>query len=89
MFKKNKKPESQQVVKSETTTMESAEMKENQQVTIDNVKYDMNDLTDLVKSQIASLRATDMEIARQQAVLAMLKTARLGYARAIQEGLPK
>ena len=42
-----------------------------------------------MKQQLASLRATDMEIARHEAVLAMLKTARVAYARAAKSELEK
>ena len=45
----------------------------NEKVTIDGKEYPLEDLSDVVKQQLASLRATDMEIARHEAVLAMLK----------------
>jgi hypothetical protein len=60
---------------------------ENQKITIDGIEYDFNNLSETVKLQLASLRATDMEIARQEAVLAMLKTARVAYAKAAKESL--
>lgn len=61
----------------------------NEKVTIDGKEYPLEDLSDVVKQQLASLRATDMEIARHEAVLAMLKTARVAYARAAKSELEK
>ena len=61
----------------------------NEKVTIDGKEYPLEDLSDVVKQQLASQRATDMEIARHEAVLAMLKTARVAYARAAKSELDK
>jgi len=61
---------------------------ENSKVTIDGKEYDLEDLSNEVKQELASIRATDMEIARQEAILAMLKTARMAYARVLKENLP-
>lgn len=61
----------------------------NEKVTIDGKEYPLEDLSDVVKQQLASLRATDMEIARHEAMLAMLKTARVAYARAAKGELEK
>ena len=61
----------------------------NEKVTIDGKEYPLEDLSDVVKQQLASLRATDMEIARHEAVLAMLKTARVAYAHAAKSELDK
>ena len=61
----------------------------NENVTIDGKDYPLEDLSDVVKQQLASLRATDMEIARTEATLAMLKTARVAYARAAKSELEK
>jgi hypothetical protein len=47
----------------------------------------LSDLSDIAKQQLGSLRATDVEIARLEAQLAMLKTARIAYARAAKEEL--
>lgn len=59
-----------------------------QKLVIDGKEYKLDDLTETVKAQLASLRATDMEIARHEAILAMLKTARVAYAKAAKEELP-
>jgi hypothetical protein len=58
-------------------------------IVIDDKEYRLDDLTDNAKQQLGSLRATDAEIARLEAMLAMLKTARLAYARAAKEELDK
>jgi hypothetical protein len=58
-----------------------------QKLTIDGKEYLLDDLSDSAKAQISSIRATDMEIARHEAILAMLKTARVAYARAAKEEL--
>lgn len=58
-------------------------------IVIDDKEYRLDDLTDNAKQQLGSLRATDAEITRSEAMLAMLKTARLAYARAAKEELGK
>ena len=60
---------------------------EKQSITIDGKKYFLDDLSEQIKLELGSLRATDVEIARVEATLAMLKTARAAYARAAKEGL--
>lgn len=69
--------------------MEIPTTKENPIITIDGVEYHMSDLSDIAKQQLGSLRATDVEIARLEAQLAMFKTARIAYARAAKEELAK
>jgi len=56
-------------------------------VVIDGKDYLLEDLSDVAKQQLGSLKATDAEIARLEAQLAMLKTARVAYARAAKEEL--
>lgn len=56
-------------------------------ITIDGKEYKIDDLSDVVKQQLASLRATEVEIARLEATVAMLKTARNAYARAAKQEL--
>ena len=58
------------------------------QITIDNIDYDLDSFSDEAKGQLGSLRFVDAEIARLQAQLAVLQTARMAYARALKEGLP-
>ena len=56
-------------------------------IVIDGKDYLLEDLSDVAKQQLGSLKATDAEIARLEAQLAMLKTARVAYARAAKEEL--
>jgi len=56
-------------------------------IAIDNKEYDTDTLSDEVKANLASLQFTDAEIERLQAKLAVLQTARMAYARAVNEGL--
>lgn len=58
-----------------------------QKITIDGKEYDLDSLSDAARSQVINLRATDQEIARTQALLAMLQTARTAYAQALAEEL--
>ena len=58
-----------------------------QKIKIDGKDYVLDDLSEQIKLELGSLRATDVEIARVEATLAMLKTARSAYARAVKEGL--
>lgn len=60
-----------------------------QTVTIDGAKFLVKDLPDEAIKQIANLRFTDQEIERMTNHLAVLKTARTAYSRALAEALPK
>jgi len=57
-------------------------------ITIDNRPYDLDDLSDEVKAQLQSLQFVDAELARLQAQTAVLQTARVAYAKALQANLP-
>jgi hypothetical protein len=57
-------------------------------ITIDNIEYDLDTLTDGAKSQLQMLQITDQEIVRLNAQLAIAQTARNAYSRALQEALP-
>jgi len=61
----------------------------NQTVTIDGTEYNLADLSENARSQVANLRVTDQEIARFQQQLAIYQTARKAYANALQQELPK
>ena len=54
-------------------------------ITIDNVEYDLAELSEDAKAQIQALQATDRKIAEAQQDLAILQTARNAYAMALQE----
>jgi len=58
-------------------------------ITIDNQSYELESLTDEAKAQLGSLQFVDAEIGRLQARLAAMQTARMAYARALSEALPK
>ena len=58
-------------------------------ITIDGKDYDTDSLSDAAKAQLTSLQVTDQEIQRLNIQLAIAKTARNAYAKALQEMLPK
>jgi len=58
-------------------------------ITIDNIEYDLDGLSEEAKAQVASIQFVDGELARLQAKTATLQTARVAYARALNEQLPK
>ena len=61
--------------------------KETPKIIVDGKEYLIDDLSENAKQQLGSLRATDAEIVRLEAMLAMLKTARIAYARAARDEL--
>ena len=57
-------------------------------ITIDNIEYDTDKLSDDAKAQLVSLQFCDQELARLQAQAAAIQTARMAYAKALQSALP-
>lgn len=57
-------------------------------ITIDNHTYDLDTLSDEARAQLQSLQFVDAELARLQAQAAVLQTARMAYAKALQAALP-
>ena len=57
-------------------------------ITIDNIDYDLDTLSDESKAQLQSLQFVDAELARLSAQSAVLQTARMAYSAALQEALP-
>lgn len=57
-------------------------------ITIDNIEYDLDSLSDEAKAQLASIQFVDAEVVRLQAHVAALQTARMAYAKALRETLP-
>jgi len=57
-------------------------------ITIDNVEYDTDNLSDDAKAQLISLQFCDQELQRLQAQAAAYQTARIAYAKALQSALP-
>ena len=58
------------------------------QISIDNIDYDTDKLSDEAKAQLVSLQFCDQELARLQAQAAAYQTARMAYAKALQAALP-
>ena len=58
-----------------------------QKITIDGTEYDLDSLSDNARAQVVNLRATDQELARAQALVAMLQTARTTYANVLKAEL--
>jgi hypothetical protein len=57
-------------------------------ITIDNIDYDLDTLSDEAKAQLGSLQFVDAEIQRLNNLIAILKTARMAYSKALQAALP-
>ena len=60
-----------------------------QTITIDGKAFDVADLSDSAKQQVANLQATDAEIEKLKQQMAIYQTARTAYARALAAELPK
>jgi hypothetical protein len=56
-------------------------------IKIDDREYDIDKLSNEAKSQLASLRFVDQELQRLQAKASALQTARIAYAKALNEQL--
>lgn len=57
-------------------------------LTIDNIEYELDDLTETAKAQLQMMLTTDQEITRLNAQIAIAQTARMAYAKALNEALP-
>jgi hypothetical protein len=58
-------------------------------ITIDGKEYDTDSLSNEAKAQLISLQFCDGQLQKLQAEAAALQTARVAYARALQEELNK
>ena len=58
-------------------------------VTIDDKEYDLDKLSDEAKNQLVSLQYVDQELQKLNAQAAVLQTARIAYAQALKDELPK
>jgi hypothetical protein len=58
-------------------------------ITIDDKDYDTDKFSDEAKTQLTNLQVCDQEIQRLQIQLAIAQTARMAYAKALGEALPK
>ena len=57
--------------------------------TINGKEYALADLSEAAKQQIVNIRVTDTEIERLNQQLAIARTARSAYIKALEEALPK
>ncbi len=55
---------------------------------IDNKEYDLDALSDECKAQLASIQFVDQELARLQAQVAVLQTAKASYLQGLKASLP-
>jgi hypothetical protein len=58
-------------------------------IQIDDKEYDLDKLSDDAKNQLVSLQFVDQELQKLNAQAAVLQTARIAYAQALKEALPK
>ena len=58
-------------------------------IKIDSKEYELDGLSGEAKAQLQSLQFVDGELQRLQAQAAVLQTARVAYAKALQEALPQ
>ena len=56
-------------------------------IKIDDRDYDLDQLSDEAKAQLASLQFVDSELQRLNAKAAVLQTARVAYSKALNEAL--
>jgi len=61
----------------------------NETIKIDEIDYEISELSDECKAEIQSLQFTEAEVARLNALLAVAATARNAYRIAVAELLPK
>ena len=58
-------------------------------ITIDNLEYELENLSDEAKAQLASIQFVDQKLAQLNAELAIFQTARIAYSQALNDMLPK
>jgi len=56
-------------------------------ITIDDKTYDTDTLSEEAKAQLTSVQFVDQELARLNAQAAVLQTARIAYAKALNDAL--
>ena len=60
-----------------------------QKITIDEVEYNLSDLSDNAKAQLVNIKFVDAQIQQLNNELAVADTARIGYANALKADLAK
>ena len=68
--------------------LESPKREAMTQIVIDNVTYELEDLSEAARQKLASLQFAEGEIKRLQMQLALAQTARAAYAAALKDALP-
>lgn len=63
--------------------------KDEEKITIDGVEYNLNDLSDNAKTQIANIQFVDAQLQQLDNELAVSDTARIGYTNALKGELAK
>jgi len=58
-------------------------------ITIDDKAYELESLSDEARGQLTSIQFIDTELQRLNAQAAVLQTARIAYAKALTDALPK
>ena len=66
-----------------------AKDKNTQKITIDDVEYDLKDLSDDAKAQLANLQFVDAQLQQLNNEWAVSDTARIGYTNALKAELAK
>ena len=62
---------------------------DDQKITIDEVEYNLRDLSDNVKAQLANIQFVDAQIQQLNNEWAVADTARIGYTNALKAELAK
>ena len=66
-----------------------AKNKNKQKITIDDVEYDLKDLSEDAKSQLANIQFVDAQLQQLNNEWAVSDTARIGYTNALKSELKK
>jgi recombinational DNA repair ATPase RecF len=64
-------------------------IKDSMKITIDNIEYELDSLSEDAKAQLASLNFVDQKLAQLGAEVAAMQTARIAYSNALNAALPK
>ena len=66
-----------------------AKDKNSKEITIDDVKYNLDELSDSVKTQLGNIQFVDAQLQQLNNELAVSDTARIGYTSALKGELAK
>ena len=62
---------------------------DDQKISIDDIEYDLQDLTDKARANLSSLQFVDSQIQQLRNELAVADTAKIGYLNALRAELSK